>query len=206
MCWINDKGAEMSVTTPTERKIDPRVKRTRALIQQSFAGLLENQSFKSITIQNITDRAEINRATFYAHFPDKFALLNETISQKFRHELENRTLGSCHYSADNLLALILTVCEFTTQSRKHCKSTDSQFEVLVETQVKLQVQELLEYWLSLTGSEIDPGIAATAASWAIYGLALRWSRDKIIPKLSAEQYVEQVFPLIAANLRVEQSA
>lgn len=194
----------MLVNAPPEEKLDPRVKRTRTLIQQSFAELLAEQSFKSITVQSITERAEVNRATFYAHFPDKFALLKESIRQAFRQELEKRTLSACHYSDDNLFALILTVCKFTAQSVNHCKSTDSQFDVLVEAAVKLQVQELLEHWLALTGSEIDPGIATTAASWSIYGLALRWSYDKSAKKIPVEQFAEQVLPLVAANLRVVQ--
>jgi len=196
----------MLATAPPQERLDPRVKRTRALLQQSFTELLAEESFKSITVQSITERAEVNRATFYAHFPDKFALLKESIRQAFQQELEKRTLSTCHYSDDNLFALIMAVFEFTAQSGKHCKSTDSQFEVLVEAQVKQQVQELIEHWLTLTGSEIDPDIAATATSWAIYGLALRWSRDKSANKASVEQFVEQVLPLIAANLRMAQPA
>lgn len=203
-CCKGDKRVKMLANAPPEEKLDPRVKRTRALIQQSFEELLMERSFQSITVQGITERAEVNRATFYAHFPDKFALLKKSIRQAFQRELEKRTLSACHYSDDNLFALIVTVCEFTAQSGKHCKSSDSQFEVLVEAQVKQQVQELLEHWLAQTGSEIDPGIAATATSWSIYGLALRWSHDKSAKKVSAEQFVEQVLPLIAAISRVAQ--
>lgn len=196
----------MLVTAPPKDKIDPRVKRTQALIHQSFTDLLAEKKFKAITVQSITERAEINRATFYAHFPDKFALLEESIHQEFQHELEKHTLSACLYSDDNLFFLILTVCEFIAQSGKHCKSTDSQFDILVEAQVNQQVQELLEHWLIQTGSEIDPGIASTAASWAIYGLALRWSREKSTNKPSAEQFTEQVQQLIVANLRITQPA
>ncbi len=187
-----------------KEKIDPRVKRTRALIRHAFEELLVEESFKSITIQSITQRAEINRATFYAHFPDKFALLTDTIQRAFQQELEKRTLSACHYSDDNLLALIITVCEFIAQSDQHCKTIDSEFDMLVETQVKNQIRDLLELWLSLTGSEIAPGIAATAAAWAIYGLAIYWKHDKRMEKPSAEQFARQVFPLVTANLKMVQ--
>ncbi len=189
-----------------KEKIDPRVKRTRTLIRRAFEELLAEESFKSITIQRITQRAEINRATFYAHFPDKFVLLTDTIRRAFQQELEKRTLSACHYSDDNLLALITTVCEFIAQSDQHCKTIDSEFDMLVETQVKNQIRELLEHWLSLTGSEIAPGIAATATAWAIYGLATYWKNDRSAEKLSAEQFARQVFPLVMANLRIVQLA
>ncbi|HXQ33966.1 MAG TPA: hypothetical protein VN843_08145, partial [Anaerolineales bacterium] len=56
------------------------------------------------------------------------------------------------------------------------------------------------------GSSIDPRTAATAASWAIYGLVLQWTHDKSKKKLSAENFADQVLPLIASNLRLAQLA
>jgi len=197
----------MLVSTPIGEKLDPRIKRTRALLHKSFLELLNEQSFKSITVQSITDRAEINRATFYAHFPDKFALLKDSIHQEFRQELEKRVLSACDYSDENLLALIATVCKFINQSNKHCTSIDSQFKVIIEAEVKQQVQELLEFWLQQTGSKIKPGIASTAASWSIYGVALRWSQDnKSAPNPSPDQFANQLKALIITILGVPEPA
>lgn len=191
----------MSAIIPPKEKLDPRVKRTRALIQQAFIELLAEKGFHAITVQDITQKAEINRATFYAHFPDKFALLETTIQKIFRQELEKRTLSACHYSDQNLRALIVTVCEFISQSNTHCKVSDSQFEMLVEKQVRKQIQDLLELWLGQVESDIDPKIAATAASWTIYGLALQWSQDK--NRTPAEVFAEKAFPLVDSNLRIK---
>ncbi|MEW6504333.1 MAG: TetR/AcrR family transcriptional regulator [Chloroflexota bacterium] len=193
----------MSMNLQVEEKIDPRVKRTRALIQRAFIDLLEEQGFQSITVQDITQRAEVNRATFYAHFPDKFALLEDTIQHIFRQELEKRTLNACHYSQGNLHALIVTVCEFISQSNRHCKSSDSQFEMLVEKQVRKQIYGLLEMWLVQRNTQGDLKTAATAASWTIYGLAEQWSRDRGTQALTAEQFAKQVLPLVAGNLQLE---
>ena len=57
-----------------EEKLDPRVKRTRSLILQAFDALLAEKGFEAISVQDVTDKAEINRATFYKHFGDKYAL------------------------------------------------------------------------------------------------------------------------------------
>lgn len=55
---------------------DPRVKRTRQALLQAFVALLEEkQNFHSISVQDIAERATVNRATFYDHFEDKYALL-----------------------------------------------------------------------------------------------------------------------------------
>ena len=55
---------------------DLRVTRTRQAIRTAFLGLLEEKGFEAITVKDITARALINRATFYAHYDDKYALMN----------------------------------------------------------------------------------------------------------------------------------
>ena len=62
------------LSNPKEEKLDPRVKRTRSLILRSFSELLAEKGFESISVQDVTDKAEINRATFYKHFVDKYEL------------------------------------------------------------------------------------------------------------------------------------
>lgn len=188
-------------------KEDPRVTRTRNLILGAFTELLIEKGFQSLTVQDITEKAGINRATFYKkHFTDKYALLNYSIQQMFRQEIEKRMLDACHYSNENLKALIIMVCDFVSNANSHCTPAQPQFESLVEAQVKNQLQGLLHVWLEKEGSAIDPKTAATAASWAIYGLVLQWTHDKSKKKPSAENFADQVLPLIASNLRMAHPA
>ncbi|PWH17199.1 MAG: hypothetical protein DDG60_02850 [Anaerolineae bacterium] len=193
----------MLANPPATDRLDPRVKRTRKLIQQAFSELLTEKGFTNITVQDITERAEVNRATFYAHYPDKYALLEENIAQAFRADLEKRTLSACHYSPENLRALIETVCEFVARFHEHCKTNESHFDSLIEAQVRLQIQTLLELWLEKINPQTDryPAIAAT---WAIYGLALDWSRQK--NRLPAPAFAENVLGLIAKNLNFPTAA
>ena len=62
---------------------DPRVTRTRELIEQSFYELLMEKSLHTLTIGEIAKRARINRATFYAHFEDKYALYRHVVRTTF---------------------------------------------------------------------------------------------------------------------------
>ena len=195
----------LSITMEEER-LDPRVKRTRSLILAAFDELLPEKGFQSLTVQDITNKAEINRATFYAHFADKYDLLDQSIRQTFRQELEKRTLNACHYTNENLRSLIMAVCEFVSHAHTHCTTAQPQFEALVETQVKKQLQELLQMWLEKVETNIDAKTAATAASWAVYGLVSQWSHEKESERPPAEQFADQVFPLIAANLSLAQVA
>jgi AcrR family transcriptional regulator len=183
---------------PNEEKLDPRVRRTRNLILQSFNDLLAEKSFDSISVQDVTDKAQINRATFYAHFEDKYALLDYWVQQQFRQEIESRVLDACHYTPDNLRILLLTVCEFLAKVRTDCMQSQRQFEPMIEKQVKNQVYELLNIWLGKMNTSISTEIPATVAAWAIYGLASHWSHSRKRPAL--EKFVDEALPLVAVNL------
>lgn len=195
----------MSSTFP-EEKLDPRVKRTRNLLEHAFLDVTAEKGFQAVSVQDITERAGVNRATFYAHFPDKYALLDYSVRQEFRQEIEKRMLNVCTFSMDNLRVLIIAVCEYISTASSHCNPPSQQFESVMETQVRGQIQELIQKWIEKLGTDVDPRIAATAASWSIYGLALQWSRDKSRKRLSAENFADQVLPLIAGNLRLVQPA
>ncbi len=179
-------------------KNDPRFKRTRSLILQSFSDLLAQKGFESISVQDVTGRAEINRATFYAHFTDKYKLLDYWVSQMFMQETEKRMLNACHYTLDNLRNLILAVCEFLASLHRECAQPHPQFESLVETQIKNQIFALLSHWLEQVETPGSSEIPATVATWAIYGLAFHWSHTRKRPAL--DKFVDEALPFVAVNL------
>ena len=181
-----------------EEKLDPRVKRTRALILKSFGELLAEKNFENISVQDVTDKAEINRATFYKHFVDKYALLDYSINQLFMQEIEKRMLDACHYTPENLRNLILAVCEFLARIHSDCAQPHQQFESLIETTIKMRLFDLLSYWLQQSKLKISTDIPATVATWAIYGLASHYSHSKKRPAL--DKFVDEALPLVAVNL------
>lgn len=185
-------------------KIDPRVRRTRQLLEQAFMQELREKGFQALSVQDITQRAGVNRATFYSHFEDKYALLEHSIRQGFRAEIEKRTLDACHYSESNLFNLIVAVCEFVGNISAHCTPAQPQFESLVENQIRLQIHELLTKWIGQETPEADPAIAATAGTWSLYGLAEGWAHDR--KRGPVEEYARRVLPLIASNLMLRQPA
>lgn len=54
---------------------DRRVQRTRQLLQQALIALILDKSYEKVTVQDIIDRANVSRSTFYAHYRDKEDLL-----------------------------------------------------------------------------------------------------------------------------------
>src|SRR5690348_14574384 len=57
------------------RREDRRVQRTRELLRGALFALIRERGFEVLTVQDIIDRANVGRATFYAHFDNKEDLL-----------------------------------------------------------------------------------------------------------------------------------
>lgn len=62
-------------------KADRRIIRTRQLLRASLLALIRERGFDLLTVQDITDRAGLNRATFYLHYADKHDLLAQMIRE-----------------------------------------------------------------------------------------------------------------------------
>ena len=58
---------------------DLRVQRTKKALITTFSDLLEMKSFENITIQDLCEKANVRRSTFYRHFNDKYDLLNHIV-------------------------------------------------------------------------------------------------------------------------------
>jgi AcrR family transcriptional regulator len=68
-------------------KIDRRVQRTRKLLQKSLIELISEGGYDFITIQDIADRANVGRTTFYLHYNSKdelFVSCHEAIVRELR--------------------------------------------------------------------------------------------------------------------------
>lgn len=76
---------------------DLRVIKTKNNIRSAFIDLLSEKDFHSITVQNILDKAMINRSTFYAHYLDKYDLL-EQIANDFINTFREDTKKRNHKS------------------------------------------------------------------------------------------------------------
>jgi AcrR family transcriptional regulator len=186
------------------KKLDPRVKRTRQLIQHAFMELVEEKGFQDITMQDIADRATVNRVTVYAHFENKYDLLEDTARTMFDERLRSVLPQGARLSPDNLARLIELVGGTITEYAAHCPPPRGQFDTLLEKQVKASVFEVLHGWLaempnSHSRGHPTPDQVATIASWAIYGAAVEWSKNE--PRVPASEFALQVLPLILANLQ-----
>ncbi|MGG0718205.1 TetR/AcrR family transcriptional regulator [Robertmurraya massiliosenegalensis] len=64
------------------KKVDPRIIRTRRMFKEALISLLEeDEDTRKLTVQNIADRAQLNRATFYLHYRDIEDLMEQMIDE-----------------------------------------------------------------------------------------------------------------------------
>src|SRR5690625_3934060 len=77
----------------TQTKTDRRVLRTKEAINRSFLELFSEKEFDRITINDISERANVNRGTVYLHYMDKYDLLDKCIDDHL-----NKMILSCTFT------------------------------------------------------------------------------------------------------------
>lgn len=182
---------------------DPRVKRTRELLIQSFRELLkEKHNIYSISVQEIAKRASVNRATFYDHFEDKYTFLEQFMRTKFQQTLETKLRDASISDMSGLKTVIWAVFDFLAKFRMNLSPTNGQFEPLFEAAMQKELYHLLFKWLrnvsspDVTNELLDA--TAVCVSWSIFGAALQWSRTP--GDRQAESVARDVMVVVAAGL------
>lgn len=180
-----------------EKKVDPRIIRTRRDLAASMCTLLRQKTFSQITVQEIAEKAIINRATFYAHFEDKYKLLEYMVRGSFQEKLETRIESCKGFTPENLRLLMLTTCEFLEEFDDKYAPRHSNDHPPIEQQIQPHIYTVLLKWANL--SELEPAeTTAMFTSWAIFGTALQWSRgERLIP---AEALIDQSIFLLTQGI------
>jgi AcrR family transcriptional regulator len=182
---------------------DPRVKRTRQLLQRALLDLMGEKSFRAITVQDLAERSTVNRATFYAHFQDKYDLADSIVRAGLRETIEAQVPAGPVLTADALRALCRVVFEYMAQIRGHCNPGDQEMDQMFDRAVQEVLQDFLAHQLGHFPPVGAPGQAgrdalATMASWAIFGAGMQWSRG---PRTqTADDLAGQLVVALAAGL------
>ncbi|MEO8606902.1 MAG: TetR/AcrR family transcriptional regulator [Chloroflexota bacterium] len=66
-----------------EVKLDRRKQRTRRMLREALISEILEQGYDAVTVQDITERADLRRATFYLHYKDKDELLLTVLQETF---------------------------------------------------------------------------------------------------------------------------
>jgi AcrR family transcriptional regulator len=179
----------------TEAQTDPRILRSRRMLMDALAKLLDRKEFDEISIQEIADEATLNRATFYLHYPDKNALLQAMTDARFRRLVDRRGLSfsNCDQA---LRAIALGVCDYLAETT----GCPSQLTKLPLERSVIPVVEGI-FREGAANHPLPPGLdsdlLASTAAWAIYGAARRWfqTADRIPAEEMAAKIESMVKPI-----------
>ncbi len=151
---------------------DPRILRSRQMLMEALAKLLNRKEFDDISVQDIADEATLNRATFYLHYPDKNALMHAMTAARFRDLVARRGLSFANCDGA-LRAIALGVCDYLAETTG-CPGqlATMPLEGSIIPVVEGMFQEGAAHHAAALGA--DPNLVATTAAWAIFGAARRW--------------------------------
>lgn len=179
--------------------LDPRIRRTRQLLQQALQKLLTKKEFEEISVQDITEAATLNRATFYDHYTDKFELLECMVGTDFNELLAEREVQFDQTCASALKAIVVAVCDYL--ARMQGPDCRRQLQPHMEAAIIGAVRRILLDGLKRQPSQeaVSPEMVAAAASWAIYGAAKEWVQTT--DRRSSEQIADLVAVLVSPILQ-----
>ena len=98
-------------------KMDARKRYTQMVLKQSFLKLLKEKPVNRITVKEVCALAQLNRATFYAHYSDCFALM-----ESIENELIDAFEKSLRYvNLFDVTALIEAIYDMVDQNQAACR-------------------------------------------------------------------------------------
>jgi AcrR family transcriptional regulator len=181
------------------------MRRTRQLLQGALLQLLGSKSFDDISVQDIAEAATVNRATFYDHYTDKFALLEALIAGGFHRMLAERSVqydGTCPSAAG---AIVLAACDYLTTMRASQGGCErrSNVEAMEDAAMIAAIRRVLAAGMEAHTLVPAPrrAMQSAAASWAIYGAVKEWLNSQNRPPAEAivPEIVAMITPLLGAE-------
>jgi len=187
-------------------KTDPRILRTRRLLRDAFIALVPEKGFDSVTIQDLTDQATLNRATFYLHYRDKNELLDDVFDaliQDINPLLDASGEQTMHdpYQMVPRIAMMLN----------HIAAHDDFYRSMLGTQgvsgfaarVQTYIEKVLSAWLNVhnpeeTQQKVNAEVAVHYVGSAYLGVISWWLENG--KPVSSEHLATQLMHLTALGL------
>ncbi|MBW4721346.1 TetR/AcrR family transcriptional regulator [Saccharothrix obliqua] len=179
-------------------RVDPRVRRTRALLRSAALELVSERDVESLTIADIAERADVNRATVYQHFKDRDTLLLNAMEEEVGRLA--RAAARCPLTRHGggtpaeLVELFRHVEANATLYRAMLGSTGTarfinELRGLLAHEVAVQIHAA-----ATTGDEALTRLRAHYLAGAFIGAFTQWVSDP--QRISAEQAADEVWDLM----------
>jgi AcrR family transcriptional regulator len=194
----------------TTKTVDRRVRRTQELLRNALYSLIHDKGYDHVTVQDIIDRADVGRSTFYAHFRDKDDLLMSGFEEvRAAFELDGGHIGAAATDAEGQSLLpSLAFFEHADRSRSVYKALAGRRGAeTVKNYIHRSLSDLVRAHLSSRLADQPTRVPSEAivefAVSALLGLALWWMEHDApySPQQMDEMYRKLTEPGVRYGLR-----
>ncbi|GAA3240691.1 TetR/AcrR family transcriptional regulator [Nonomuraea helvata] len=181
--------------------VDRRVRRTRELLRRALVELILEKGYDRITVQDIIDRADIGRSTFYAHYTDKDDLLLsnlEELASAFEEHMER------HFASRAEPNPVLAAFQHADRQRDLYKALAGKrgAEVMragLHSRIKEAMTRQIPEFLPHRDSAVPVDVAMEFLLTSLLGL-LVWWLDNDVP-YTAEEMADMYMRLIGPGVQ-----
>ena len=181
------------------KRVDRRVERTRQLLRDALVSLIREKGFAALSVQEIIDRANVGRATFYAHFDNKEDLLMAGLEglRASLNELQRQALAREVPPEERLFAFSRELFTHTDGHRDVFRAmVNDQTVGLLQRVFHRMIVDLVRGDVKATllrgrSGSVPPEAVVQFVAGGLYGLLMWWLEARVRP--SAEE--------VNANLR-----
>ena len=194
-----DKTSHLSENATPDR----RTQRTRQALSHALIALIQDKRYEAITVQDICERANVGRSTFYAYYQDKDDLLTSNFQQAM--ESFGQPLA---YRDGQLVFPIAPLFEHVKGHQHLYKALlwSGGMEVLLRAGQKQWTQQIEQYVAALLTDRPPPAISIPVVAVYLAGslqtLLLWWLEHKMpyTPERMDEMFQQLVMPGVTAIL------
>lgn len=168
-------------------KDDRRVKRTRRLLKQGLAELLRQKHFSDISARDITEKMDLNKATFYLHYKNTYELLQDLETDLLEQAQEMIDRYEYDETEDSMRKFFEPLLDFVVENRSVCEAlfvnnASSDFTGRVVEFIYKNGTEIMKKRFPKISVE-DADYVLSFVAFGLIGLLRRWfEKEMSIPK------------------------
>jgi AcrR family transcriptional regulator len=172
------------------------------MLRDALSALLHEKAFEAISIRDIAERSTVNRATFYDHYSDKAALVEDFVIHSFNDLLKARQPTKHTAFSSEVRSLILAACDFFTQRTGECSKHQRLLEPFVQSVLQKRLRQVLFEGLQKHSPDTNVSLAAATSSWTIYGAVTHWAQaeNRGEPEAFADAISDLLRPIMKISL------
>ena len=185
---------------------DRRARRSRKLLKESLLELMRRKTFADISVRDVTDAADMNRATFYLHYSGTAELL-QSVEEDLLAELQ--ALIDAHmqetFAVGSVAPVFEPVLDFAVEHRETCavlfaSSEASGFFQSIQRLVHENGAPLVRTWFRPADPRLTDYLLNFLA-WGFIGLLSEWfEKDMALPKSELLAAAQRLADSAAAGL------